>query len=300
MSVTLFYNNVTVLDYAYLDKMHGLMGDALKVNIEFIGKVDQDGVIFDFSLAKKKVKEIIDFECDHRLVIPQNLAARDGGQISFQYNYGSKEKLLTYNAPEEAVCEIPYDHVSSHNLIAHLETLIMKEMPETVESVRLELEAEELDKDAIRFHYTHGLKDHFGNCQRLFHGHGNTLEIWVNGAREVELEHWMSKELFSSSIHFLYWENVQNKGEVLSAFGSNPVTGRIPNGMGSVHIKYQSSQGEFEAKLPAESVFITQTETTVENLSMEFAQIVKNEVGPNRRVMVRAFEGIGKGAITHL
>jgi hypothetical protein len=41
-------------------------------------------------------------------------------------------------------------------------------------------------------------------------------------------------------------------------------------------------------------------ESTVENLSMLFARLVKEKVGPSKRVMVRAYEGIAKGAITTL
>ena len=59
MKISLFYKNVTVLDYAYLDDHRGVVGDALKVHVEFIGKTDEEGVVYDFSYAKKKVKEIV-------------------------------------------------------------------------------------------------------------------------------------------------------------------------------------------------------------------------------------------------
>ena len=71
MNITLFYKHVTVLDYAYLDDHKGVVGDSLIVNVEFIGHTDEEGVVYDFSLAKNKVKEIIDRDCDHRLVVPK-------------------------------------------------------------------------------------------------------------------------------------------------------------------------------------------------------------------------------------
>ena len=107
--ISLFYHNVTVLDYAYLDEHLGLVGDSVKVNVEFLGHTDSQGIIYDFGHAKKKVKEIIDEHCDHRLVAPKHLVQKGPmpQQISLQYSYGLEGETLKYECPEEAVFQIP-------------------------------------------------------------------------------------------------------------------------------------------------------------------------------------------------
>jgi 6-pyruvoyl-tetrahydropterin synthase len=297
MKISLFYKNVTVLDYAYLDDHRGVVGDALKVHVEFIGKTDEEGVVYDFSYAKKKVKEIIDRDCDHRLVVPKDLVEKiDGDRIRFNYSFGLSDMPLEYECPSEGVCELPSFHVNKATMASHLENLILKEMPETVSAIKLTLEDESLDEGKPTFHYTHGLKEHYGNCQRLFHGHKNTVDVFVNGKERRDLEEYLATELFQNSIHFCKWENVQNKEEILPLLKNQSPVGRFSQ-IPRVEIAYTSGQGNFKGSLPGAEVFLMTEESTVENLSMLFAKIIKEKVG-DERVMVRAYEGVAKGAIS--
>ena len=299
MKIGLFYENVTVLDYAYLDEHLGVVGDALTIGVEFTGETDEEGVVYDFSHAKKKVKEIIDRDCDHRLVIPRGITQFADGEITLNYKYGFSDNRIEYRCPEQGVCEIPYAQVNLANLQAFLEERVLQEMPETVCSVRLELKKETLTDSHSFFHYTHGLKEHYGNCQRLFHGHRNTVEVFINGNRNPEIEREFAHNLFSSNIHFCYWENVVNKEEIIDLIKDESPLGRYEN-LPPVEIEYESSQGNFWGSVPGEAVYFMQTETTVENLSIHFTQLVKQRVGKNDIVSVKAFEGIKKGARTTL
>lgn len=296
MKISLFYDHVTVLDYAFLDEHRGPVGHAQVVDVEFIGETDDEGVVFDFSLAKKKVKEIIDRDCDHRFVVPAGLVQTKDGRSTFKYAYGYSDNVMEYWGPDVGFCEIPFSQVSDHTLLTYLETQVMKEMPETVKAVRLKFRSEEpTDKEQSFFNYTHGLKDHYGNCQRLIHGHRSTVKVFINGQRNFKEESFLANELFSNNIHFCFWENVVNKEELIENEGASP-EGRIEN-TPIVHIKYESSQGVFEAKLPSEAVYLMPMETTVENLSIHFSQVIKRKY-PKSTISVHAFEGIAKGAIS--
>lgn len=131
--------------------------------------------------------------------------------------------------------------MSRSNLTTHLENIILKEMPENVISIELELIDEILPANKPKFHYTHGLKDHYGNCQRLFHGHSNTVDVLVNDQRMPEFEEMFANDLFKGNIHFCFWDNVQNKEEIISAHGDIPL-GSVEN-CPNVQIAYESSQG---------------------------------------------------------
>jgi 6-pyruvoyl-tetrahydropterin synthase len=298
VKISLFYKNVTVLDYAYLDDHRGVVGDALKVHVEFIGRTDREGVVYDFSYAKKKVKEIIDRDCDHRLVVPEGLAQESGeGNISFSYAYGLSEEKVMYECPEQGICVLPFKHVNKATIQTYLETTILKEMPETVSAVIITLEDEELPEGKASFHYTHGLKEHYGNCQRLFHGHKNTVDVKINGLAAPEFEDYLATELFKNSVHFCKWENVVNKEDILKYCDEAIPRGRFPQ-VPVVEIAYTSEQGTFKGQLPGRAVFMMEAESTVENLSMLFAKIVKEQVDFEDIVEVRAYEGVAKGAIT--
>lgn len=300
MKISLFYKNVTVLDYAYLDDHQGVVGDALKVHVEFIGKTDKEGVVYDFSYAKKKVKEIIDRDCDHRLVVPTGLIEKlEGDRVQLNYSYGLSDMPMTYECPTQGICELPFHHVNKETIATYLETIILKEMPETVSAIRITLEDEPMPEGKPTFHYTHGLKEHYGNCQRLFHGHKNTVDVFVNGKERRDLESYLADELFKGSIHFCKWENVVNKEEIQKLSGAQEPNGRFTN-IPTVEIAYDANQGHFKGSLPGKEVFFMTEESTVENLSMLFARLIKEKVGENDSVMVRAYEGVAKGAISTL
>ncbi|MCP4911896.1 MAG: hypothetical protein GY909_02165 [Oligoflexia bacterium] len=300
MKITLFYKHATVLDYAYLDDHKGVVGGALIVNAEFIGETDEEGVVYDFSYAKKKVKEIIDRECDHRLVAPAHLVETKDGISKIEYRYGFNEELMTYECPEEGICVIPYAQVTKANLQTHLENLILKEMPKTVNAIKIDLVEETLPEGKAVFHYTHGLKEHYGNCQRLFHGHQNTVDVFINGEQQPELENHLAKDLFKGNVHFCLWDNVANKEEVLkyTEEGEVPI-GRYPE-IPQVEIEYESKQGVFKGSLPGRAIYFLDEESTVENLSIHFAKYVKATCDIDDIVTVRAYEGIAKGSITTL
>ena len=60
--------------------------------------------------------------------------------------------------------------------------------------------------------------------------------------------------------------------------------------------EYEANQGEFALTLPEERVYMLDTDTTVELIAAHMADKLKVEF-PTDTIRVKAYEGVGKGAI---
>ncbi len=278
MSLRLFYDNVTVIDYAYLDQQQGVVGGSLIVDIELEGEVNTEGVIFDFSQAKKRIKQIIDLNIDHRLLVPQrekNLTLQQT-KNNIELSFRSEQGEIVYSAPLEGVVILEVEKLSLDVLARFIEKLLLGEMPVEVKQVQVGLRVESGEVQNFLY-YSHGLKQHDGNCQRLLHGHRSKLEVLKEGTRCVKLERWLRDDLFKRIVHFAFKKNI------------------LVESTKKIEIGYTAGQGEFFCALPSKLVHILPMETTVENLSHYFYQCLQEEYG-EQKIEVIAFEGIGKGA----
>jgi 6-pyruvoyl-tetrahydropterin synthase len=294
--VTLFYKALTVLDAATLDPLQGLMGQSWYVDVGLTGTTDDESVVADFSKIKNKIKKIIDEKIDHRLILDSQLVQVLGSVGKLDYRFGSNQVYeIQYQAPLEAYCLLPFGY-DEKSLETYIATVVKNEMPENIKQVEIILRGENFSE---MFHYTHGLKQHYGNCQRLFHGHKNTIEIWKNGSRDHNWEKQLSQSVFKGNIHFAFWENVINKSSLINLFSQNDqfAPEGIISGDAIVELEYTSGQGKYSAKLPSQQVFFMPCETTVENIAMFFASWIKRSwASPTDKIMVVAYEGIAKGA----
>ena len=283
-TVHLFVRELTVLDYAYFDPQHGPVGGSLDVDVTFVGDLDEEGVVFDFSRAKKAVKKVIDDGCDHRLVVPKKwVTPCEDGRLEFKASYGDG-KTFTYRCPEVGLCILDVDVITTEVMRDHLEMEVMKVMPENVDLVELQFREEELGHSPS-YRYTHGLKQHYGNCQRLLHGHRNRVDVFVDGERAIELESKIS-ELWKN-IHLAFPENIKNE---------NIIIGQRQSHLDRVHLSYTSNQGQFDLDIAGHEVYVMPYETTVENIARHLRDTVQSWVAPTAKVQVFAYEGIRKGA----
>lgn len=285
-SVSLFVKEITVLDYAYLDPARGVLGGSLDIDVEFIGGLDEEGVVFDFSHAKKAVKGVIDDLCDHRLVCPvSSIASNQNGLVELEFHYGEGYSLK-YHCPEQAVCVLDQQRVDIAGMMSYLEAEAMKVMPKNVEKIVLHAREEKLSGDP-EYRYTHGLKQHYGNCQRLLHGHRNRVDVEINGERSLEWEKQIALDW--KDIHLAFPENCPEQELKM---------GERQSHLKTVHVIYSSSQGRFEAWLPGESVYIMPYETTVENISRHLCEKIASSYSEENEVKVWAYEGIRKGSLS--
>ncbi len=277
----LFVDNLTVIDFSYLDTKRGILGESWIVDVELQGELDDQGMLFDFGDVKKKVKSVIDYEVDHKLVIPSThpqitITDRDNA-IQAVFNADNGEQII-HNAPREALTQISDIEINIGNVSAYLCSKILQQLPANVTGINIVLREEVIEGEF--YHYSHGLKKHQGNCQRIAHGHRSTINIFKNGKRDSNLE-----KQWASTFKDIYIGTEEDISEQLDI-----------NGIPHTTFTYTSIQGAFELSLPTRQVYLINTDSTVEWIATHIAEQLKQE-SPSSMFKVKAFEGVGKGAI---
>ncbi len=276
----LFVDNLTVIDCSVLDPKRGLIGASWIVDIELFGELDQQSMVFDFGHVKKRIKQIIDHEVDHKLVIPAQYnhltLSQHSGQSSLTFVTENNE-TIEHHSPDEALCFIDANVINHANVIDFLKTKIQVELPDNVTSLALSFRQE--DDYAFYYCYSHGLKKHDGNCQRIAHGHRSRIEIWENGNRSRNWEqHWADTftDIYIGSHADIIQQNDQR-----------------------IRFAYDAPQGHFEIELDAHRIHLIDSDSTVECIAEHVAQVTKAS-HPESDFKVKAFEGYKKGAIAYL
>lgn len=278
---TLFVNQMTTIDFSYLCSERGLVGESLIVDLLLTGELNNEGMIFDFSHVKKQVKQAIDRYVDHALLVPTESPAVEWLLDNNRIDTTLRTDRLGYiqcRAPEQAITLLPLKSITPEALTPLLEQKIMDHMPENVCSVELRLYPESID--GAWYHYSHGLKKHQGNCQRIAHGHRSGINILLDGQRSSTLEQeWANR-----------WNDIYiaTKEDHLNTF---TVQNRDYHRFG-----YTAQQGYFELTLIADCCYLIDTSSTVELLADHIAKTVATE-NPSHQIRVIAYEGYQKGAI---
>lgn len=275
-SMLLFVDNLTNVDFSYLDPQRGLLGETWLASTEMSGALDQQGMICDFGVVKKTLRDWLDNEIDHRLAIPCKSAhlqySKSNGRIQLSWSYNGK--TLQCSAPEQAIALVDAEEITPESVSEWAKQQLRSELPDTLEQLTLSFEPEVIAGDF--YHYSHGLKKHDGNCQRIAHGHRSQINIWRNDQVATDLEsHWST--LFKD-IYIGTEEDIVQRTDDEFRFA------------------YTTSQGAFELCMPIDDCYLMDTDTTVELIASHIADKLKSE-HPAHNFKVKAFEGMGKGAI---
>ncbi|NWN91574.1 6-pyruvoyl tetrahydropterin reductase [Marinobacter adhaerens] len=276
----LFVDNLTVIDFAYLDPARGLVGESWIADVVLGGELDDQGMVFDFSNVKRTIKRVIDERVDHRLVIPrdyQGLSRSEETPDTFTWRLTDGTYII-HRSPDEAVVWLAAEHTTASAVATLLERELMAVLPANVTSVQISLREENIQ--GPYYHYVHGLKKHLGNCQRIAHGHRSPIRIDRNGQRDEALERTWAKS----------WQDIY--------VGSDEDVARrhVDAGTAYITFEYEANQGEFALTLPEARVYMMDTDTTVEFIAAHIADQLKAEF-PSDTILVKAYEGVGKGAI---
>lgn len=285
---TLFLNDFTVLDYAFVGAKGGVFGGSFYVSAELEGELDEKDFLLDFSAAKKTLKALVDQSFDHKLLVPSGagVAKVTTGGLEIAGERGRPGYL--YECPREAYELFPDAVIDAGVLEYHLARLAKNVLPANVRQAKFRLTAPARLETEPSFRYTHGLRFHDGNCQRLFHGHRNPVEVYVNGARSPEWEAALAAEW--SDAHFVAVPTLQNRQEL-----DLPLGRRRPRHEGVARLEYKAGQGTFRASLPAARVVLTSSEPSIETMARLGCEVLRS-LGCEGSIKVVAYEGLNKGA----
>ena len=274
---TLFVKRLTILDFSYLHCNRGLLGESWMLDIQLTGSLDAQGMILDFADVKRQVKTLVDDEFDHKLLVPkrsrQLQLEEHPGSVRLQFHWGDNFRL-EHQSPASALCLIDDDKITRETVAQAIETRLRATLPANIVTVKVQLRSE--DEDGAYYHYSHGLKHHGGNCQRIAHGHRSRLRIYRNGIRDIYLEEdWAERW---SDIYIGSLRDLQSADDAMH------------------HYSYAGSQGNFALSLPAICCDLIDKDSTIENIAQHIAEQLKS-ADPASSFEVHAFEGIDKGAL---
>lgn len=281
MQQTLFLRDFTVLDFAFLDELKGLQGESFYVSAELDGELDAQGFVLDFGPAKKILKALVDETLDHRLLIPaQNPLLKGTAK-------GLKFGGLEYEAPEQAVALLEGTEITLNLIESFLSSEAKGRLPSNVHGIRFSLRQDPRFLKEPNYRYTHGLRLHEGNCQRLLHGHRNPVEVWIDGCRSEKWESFLAEQW--DDAHFTYVPTLENAAELDLSLGK-----RSPYHKGMAVVQYSSPQGRFRATIPASRLVLLEEEPSIENIARLGSRLLQAQGIENVRVV--AYEGLNKGA----
>ena len=278
----LFVDNLTNIDFSFLDPERGLLGETWLANVILHGDLDDQGMVCDFGTVKKVLRQWLDTELDHRLAVPTNSPnvriIEEGDFLDIHWQFGNDGEFLHTRAPRDAIALVDAEILTPESVAAWCVTQLKECFTDGIAKLELDFTSETID--GAFYHYSHGLKKHLGNCQRIAHGHRSRIDIWENGEKSPFLEaHWAE-----------LWRDIY-LGSTDDVF-SEPIHDDQPY----YHFAYSSQQGQFELTLPQRCCYLMDTDTTVEFIAQHLAEAIQTE-HPTANIRVKAFEGMNKGAV---
>lgn len=291
----LFVNDLTVIDFSYLCENRGVVGESWIVDVLLEGCLNEMSMVLDFGVVKKQVKAIIDDAVDHKLLLPKQSNKlritksniREGHEF---VDFSSKVSSYYLQSPAQAFALIDAEEITIEAVTSHLIAVIKKQLPTNVSGLKITLRPENIDSDF--YHYTHGLKKHDGNCQRIAHGHRSMITLYKDGERSTELEkYWCQrwKDIYLATID----DQVSIDDIELSDYAKTNLT---PDHR---FFAYMAPQGRFDIAVKQQVLEVVDCDSTVELLADYIGRELK-KLNPHNEITVVAYEGVGKGAIANV
>lgn len=274
----LFVDQLTNVDFSYLCPTRGVVGETWLADVRLNGALDAQGMVCDFGIVKGETRRWLDTTIDHCLLVPTRNPAisvestRENHKVYCELADGG---TVVCESPTEAITLIDATEISTLAVAQWSLTQLRGLFPNSVETLQLIFNEEAIN--GPYYHYSHGLKKHKGNCQRIAHGHRSKLEIYRNGLlAESDMQTWANNW---RDIYIATREDLVDGGDAQQ-----------------LEFAYNSQQGGFYISLPKRLCYLIDTDSTVEFIAQHIATTIK-AIYPNDRITVKAYEGLAKGAI---
>lgn len=290
----LFVNDLTVIDFSYYCQQRGIVGESWIVDVLLDGELNEQSMVLDFGIVKKQIKAIIDNEVDHKLLIPADNATVTVEQSKFNQDHQlidlvSETGSYYLQSPSQAFAHIATDAITTASVTAHLKAVILSKLPDNVAGLTLTLRPEKII--GSYYHYTHGLKLHDGNCQRIAHGHRSKIELFKDGVRAELLEEFWCQRwqdiYIASECDRIAEKDLQLSEHALANIGEH-----------HQFFSYHAPQGRFDIAVPTSRLEVVDCDSTVELLADYIARQLKKH-HQQAKLQVVAYEGVAKGAIAN-
>ncbi|MBB1440018.1 6-carboxytetrahydropterin synthase, partial [Shewanella sp. SG41-4] len=189
----LFVKDLTVIDFSYLCPVRGMVGESWIVDVLLDGGLDEQNMVLDFGKVKRIIKNTIDDVADHRLLIPTACSEVRWQQKSDRVwmDFSSEKGDIHLACPSQAFALIPTEVIDYQSVNDFLKKALREVLPENVQGISLTLRSEVLDTPF--YHYSHGLRKHDGNCQRIAHGHRSPVTVFENGIAEPKWDQYWAE-----------------------------------------------------------------------------------------------------------
>ena len=291
----LFVNDLTVIDFSYCCNQRGIVGESWIVDVLLDGSLNEMSMVLDFAVVKKQIKAIIDEAVDHKLLLPMQskmitLTESSHNQGHQCLDFISERGCYYLQSPQCAFAQIKSEEIDISSVTEHLTAIIKAELPDNVEGLTLTLRPEIIEGDF--YHYTHGLKLHDGNCQRIAHGHRSKIQIFKNEQRDYDLEKSWSQRW--QDIYIASEQDRISKGEL--ELSSQAILNLTPDHQ---YFSYHAPQGRFDIAVPTQVLDVVDCDSTVELLADFICRQLKTNLATDDNVKVVAYEGVAKGAIAN-
>jgi len=258
--------------------------------VALIGQLNEQNMVLDFGVVKSQIKRIIDQEFDHKLHIAEDSSAllnkqMQGDNLEIVYKTDALEHIFM-SAPPSAYCFLQAEQVNIEEVLPLIRATIMRHMPENVKDIEINLRPEKITQ--AYYHYSHGLKKHDGNCQRIVHGHRSKVDVFRDGqVCEEWQDYWAKrwKDIYIGSEEDLDQNLLNQFCEEHALLHDDYVA-----------FSYSASQGDYQLVCPASLTDVIDRDTTVECLA-EFMLEVMQQTDKTSNLKVMAYEGVSKGAI---
>lgn len=303
MNSTLFFNNITCIDHAFVDNIGNIVGGSYHPIITVKGKVTEDeSVVVDFSSGKKLMKSIIDHDngeigLDHKLwIIP-------GYSACMTKNYSDTHYEIETRNGSRVVLPKTDVHIVSGNftgsvmqtVATDISSILSQQMSEYEFDVELTQSAFSVTQNPMMFRYSHGLKNSTSyGCKNIAHGHLSFFEItkFGNDYREDCDDCKTGLRLIEETLKgingsmFIMRENIISEDEQWIEFG----------------YEYETPRGKMWAKINRnqQANIIVDSETTIEYLAEFIAKRMMNALLLAKVKEFRVSEGLQKGVVYRL